>query len=340
MSGGSQQSSSQTSVPAWLQPYIQNTIGQAQTLQQGGGPQYYPGQQVASLNPMQQAGIQGVANTAAGPNASTVAQNQNMKIESGAYLNPSTNPYLAGTLTTAEQGVQNPITSEFGAAGRNVLASAPVQSSAMNQLANQIYGGAYNQGMTNMVQSQYAAPALDAATYGPSQELLQTGAGVQGQTQNEINAAMQKYNYTQQLPENMLSWLSGITSQSGAPFGTSNTTASGTNNPWTSGLGGAASGAALGSSFGPYGTAAGGLLGGLAGGLSSDRRLKRDIKALGKDSNGLERYRFRYLNSDRWYRGYMADEVEQVYPDAVITFNGFKRVRYEMIPNGEFTVEN
>ena len=263
MSGGGQNTVSQTTVPSWLQPYIQNTIGQAQTLQQGGGPQYYPGQQVASLNPMQQQGIQGVANTAAGPNASTIAQNQNMEIESGAYLNPSTNPYLAGTLTTAEQGVQNPITSEFGAAGRNVLASAPVQSSAMNQLANQIYGGAYNQGMTNMVQSQYAAPGLDQATYLPSQELMQTGANVQQQQQNQINAEMQKYNYQQQLPENMLSWLSGITSQSGAPFSSGSSSTSGSVNPWLTGIGSAAALGGLASETGLMG-----YLGSLGGGAA------------------------------------------------------------------------
>ncbi len=90
-----------------------------------------------------------------------------MNIESGAYLNPSSNPYLSGTLTTAEQGVQNPITSEFGSAGRNVLSSAPVQSSAMNQLANQIYGGAYQSGMQNMVREPALCGSLDQATYLP-----------------------------------------------------------------------------------------------------------------------------------------------------------------------------
>ena len=264
MSGGGQNTVSQTTVPSWLQPYIQNTIGQAQTLQQGGGPQYYPGQQVASLNPMQQQGIQGVANTAAGPNASTIAQNQNMEIESGAYLNPSTNPYLAGTLTTAEQGVQNPITSEFGAAGRNVLASAPVQSSAMNQLANQIYGGAYNQGMTNMVQSQYAAPGLDQATYLPVPRTDADGRECAAATAKSRSMPRCKSTITtQQLPENMLSWLSGITSQSGAPFSSGSSSTSGSVNPWLTGIGSAAALGGLASETGLMG-----YLGSLGGGAA------------------------------------------------------------------------
>jgi hypothetical protein len=259
MTGGSQNTVSQQTVPSWLQPYLTTSLSQGQNLLAGGGPQYYPGQQVASLNPMQQAGISAVGNEAMQPNAAQTASNQNQLLESGAYLNPNTNPYLAGTLTTAEQGVQNPITSEFGAAGRNVLSSAPVQSSAMNQLANEIYGGAYQQGMQNMVQGQYAAPGLTSATYTPASELLQTGAGVQQQSQNEINALMQKWNYQQQLPENMLSWYSGLVGQNASPFSQGSSSTSGSVNPWLTGIGAATAAGGLLSSTGGL-TALAGLL--------------------------------------------------------------------------------
>ena len=92
-----------------------------------------------------------------------------MNIESGEYLDPASNPYLTGTFNTAAQGVQNNIASQFGAADRNVVSSAPVQSSAMNQLANEIYGGAYNTGMSNMVQASGLAPSIDAGVYAPAQ---------------------------------------------------------------------------------------------------------------------------------------------------------------------------
>jgi hypothetical protein len=266
MSGGSQNSTTQSTVPSWLEPYITGELQQGNQDVQGGGPQYYPGQQVAPLTSMQNQGIAGIEQQSQDPSASGTAQQQNMNIESGAYLNPATNPYLAGTLNTADQGVQNQISSEFAGSGRNIVGSAPVQSSAMNQLANQIYGGAYQSGMQNMVQAQYASPSLDQGTYAPYQELLQTGAGVQGQNQNEINALMNQYNYQQQLPENMLSWYSGLLSQNGAPFAGQTSTASGSNNKNTQALGGAASGAAAGTAIFPgWGTAIGGLLGGLGG---------------------------------------------------------------------------
>lgn len=230
MSGGSQNTVSQQTVPSWLQPYLTSTLSSAQGLEQGGGPQYYPGQQVADLTPMQQQGIQGVQNLGTMPNASQAAQTSNENIESGKYLNPNTNPYLAGTLATAGQGVQNDVDSQFGAAGRNVVGSAPVQTSAMNQLANQIYGGAYNTGLQQMVTASGLSPTIDAGTYAPYQADLSVGNGIQNQNQNQINALMNQYNYQQQLPENMLSWYSGLIGQNAAPFGGQSSSSRGNNN--------------------------------------------------------------------------------------------------------------
>lgn len=230
MSGGSTNTVSQSTVPAWVQPYLSGALAQGSTLLNSGGPQYYPGQTVAGLTPLQNQGVSDASSEASNPSASSQAQQQNMNIESGAYLNPNTNPYLAGTLQTANQGVQNQISSEFAGSGRNIIGSAPVQSSAMNQLANEIYGGAYNTGMQQMVQSQAIAPTLDAGTYLPSQEELSVGGGLQSQNQNQINALMNQFNYQQQLPENMLSWYSGLLGQNAAPFGGQSSTSSGSNN--------------------------------------------------------------------------------------------------------------
>ena len=231
MSGGSQNTTSQQTVPDWLQPYLTQELQSGQNLVNNSPPQYYPGQQVAGLTSLQNQGIADTGAVASGPNASTGAQQQNMTLESGAYLNPNTNPYLQGTFDTAAQGVQNNLTSQFGASGRNIIGSAPVQSSAMNQLANQIYGGAYQSGMQQMVQGQAYAPLIDQGTYLPAQQELSVGGGVQNQNQNQINADMNKYNYNQQLPENMLSWYSGLLGQNGTqPFGGSSSTASGSNN--------------------------------------------------------------------------------------------------------------
>ncbi len=68
----------------------------------------------------------------------------------------------------------------------------------------------------------------------------------------------------------------------------------------------------------------------IAGPAASDRRLKENIVPLGKEpTTGLPWYEFSYLGDDKRYQGVMADEVEEVYPDAVVVMeNGYKAVKY------------
>lgn len=76
-----------------------------------------------------------------------------------------------------------------------------------------------------------------------------------------------------------------------------------------------------------------GQIAGLAsgiGGMFSDRRLKTSIKKVG-ESNGLNEYEYEYIWSPKKVIGYMADEVEKIYPDAVSEALGYKVVDYGMI---------
>lgn len=88
-----------------------------------------------------------------------------------------------------------------------------------------------------------------------------------------------------------------------------------------------------------WGSVLGGI-GGLAMGAAkaytafSDRRLKQDIQAIGRDERtGLTMYRFAYKSHPgQHYIGVMADEVEQVMPSAVVTLsNGYQAVNYAAI---------
>jgi hypothetical protein len=64
--------------------------------------------------------------------------------------------------------------------------------------------------------------------------------------------------------------------------------------------------------------------------LLSDRRAKTDIKRIGTAFNGLPIYVYRYEDGGQFHIGFMADEVEQMHPDAVIEGgDGFKRVFYD-----------
>lgn len=91
--------------------------------------------------------------------------------------------------------------------------------------------------------------------------------------------------------------------------------------------------------YGQQGDSVGSILGGLGGlalGVSkfSDRRLKQDIEAVGThEPTGLTIYEFAYKSDpSRRFRGFMADEVRKVMPDAVVTGDdGFDGVNYSML---------
>ncbi|MES1147671.1 MAG: tail fiber domain-containing protein, partial [Bradyrhizobium guangdongense] len=68
------------------------------------------------------------------------------------------------------------------------------------------------------------------------------------------------------------------------------------------------------------------------GGRRSDIALKHDITLLGHLGNGLGYYRFSYIGSDKAYVGVMAQEVENVEPEAVTRgSDGYLRVDYEKL---------
>lgn len=64
----------------------------------------------------------------------------------------------------------------------------------------------------------------------------------------------------------------------------------------------------------------------------SDRRLKKDIVPLSQLTNGLIVYQFSYVWDDVKHIGFMADEVEPLFPDAVHTHvSGYKMVDYSKV---------
>jgi len=82
---------------------------------------------------------------------------------------------------------------------------------------------------------------------------------------------------------------------------------------------------------GGAGGAAGGA-GGAAGGAGSDRRLKKDIKEIGRSPSGLNIYSFKYIDKsfgEGTWQGVMSDEIPQY---AVIKHkDGYDRVDYSKL---------
>jgi hypothetical protein len=81
------------------------------------------------------------------------------------------------------------------------------------------------------------------------------------------------------------------------------------------------------------GIGAAGALGGagIGAAVKSDRRLKKNIKRIGTHVLGIGLYTWDYLWGEP-FSGVMADEVEQVMPEAIVMHpSGFKMVNYSML---------
>jgi hypothetical protein len=66
----------------------------------------------------------------------------------------------------------------------------------------------------------------------------------------------------------------------------------------------------------------------------SDRRVKHDVKEIGKTHDGQPIYSFKYNGSDQTQIGLMAQDVEKHNPDAVHNIGGIKAVDYEKATEG------
>lgn len=205
-------------------------------------------------------------------------------------------------------------------------------------LGMQQQGQTFGQQTTN----QQLAAALQGQQFGQQ-------AGLQGQqfaqSEQARQRAMQEQAYLRNLPLNELNALRTGNQVQQPQFGGFSQQAT-TAGPDMLGAAQGQYNAALGASNASNASSAGtigGLFGiggsllqgaGAAGGfgaLFSDRRLKTNIQQVGTADNGLPIYSYKYVWGGPVQLGYMADEVEQVAPDAVGELEGFKTVDYSKV---------
>lgn len=241
----------QSQAPAFQLPYEQYGLGQALAQYQGVNS---PQQLVAGFSPLQNealTNIQGYANS----NPLAPAQNYVNGVLTGG---PTTNPYLGAMFNQGANAVQNRLESEFAGAGRNIIGSAPVQTDALNNLATQLYGGAFNTGVQQQENAAASAPNLANTNMGLQQGLFGAGQQIQNLGQSYIQAPQTFLNqYLSQVTGNL--GQTQATSQPVTPFQQIGQAYMG------SGLGNQI-GSALGNYLGgSSGSNVGGLIGSLAG---------------------------------------------------------------------------
>lgn len=304
---GSSSTTTQNNEPyAAARPLIDQGLRDAQRMYGQGGFNItpYEGQLVADYDPMRaqaDAATPGLVNA----NLGGVAQAQGAV---GRQMDPNWyNPALQGVAQNVIRDVMPAVNSTFAGSGRTGggLHQDALASGLSSGLADAYYG-AFNQAQNRSLDAAGMVPGLNQAGYGALDYLQQAGQGRQGYEQSQIEAdVFQDQQRKNQALDAIKDYLQ-LSSGAGSMFGvqTSRTQQS----PGALGFLG------LGMQAAPF--------------LFSDRRMKTDIKKVGKTDGGLNVYTYRYKGGGPPQMGVMAQEVEKKNPKAVRKFGAFKAVNY------------
>jgi hypothetical protein len=227
--GGTQTQTARAEIDPTLKPYVEYGLGEAKRLYQGTTPSFFPGQTFVSPSEATTRAL-GLAEqrALAGSPLTQAAQQQTLATIQGQGVNP----FLAGALEQANRlsgeqftrNIQN-LQSEAASRGR-------YGSSAMGQQAGQaqdIFARALaEQGGQLAYQSAEAerqrqmeatqmAPAMAAQDYSDIQRLLTVGGAREQQSMAELQDAINRYNFEQNLPAMKLQQYAGLIY--GAPQG-------------------------------------------------------------------------------------------------------------------------
>ena len=248
-------SSTQTAqAPSWQLPFQQNALQNASAQFQN---VTSPTQLVAPFAPQQNQAISNITSLA---NNNPTADAANNWVTNTLNGQPANNPYLNSEFNLAANQVQNRLGSEFAGSGRGVIGSLPIQSAELNNLATQLYGGAYGTGVQEQEAAAGLAPGAVNTSMGLQNGLFNAGGAIQNLGQQYITAPQNFLNqYLSQVNGNL-----GQTATTSYPltplqqFGMASTGANI----------GANLGTTLGNALGgSTGSSIGGLLGALGGGL-------------------------------------------------------------------------
>lgn len=247
--------------PAYQLPYLQYGLGQARDI-------YDQGAQVIPFSPQTEQALLGTAQRAqSGSPLVGTAQNfvqQGLQTPITSQFGGATNPHLDAMFERARLNTQSGLASEFGRGGRNISASQGLRGQQLGDLATSIYGGAYENERNRMFQDIQAQRGQQQALLGSVLPLANQDyvdlAQLRGVGADVEGLAREYQEAPQQALDRYLGRVGGI------PAGAT-TTSPLYRNSGASALGGALIGSQIGSNVtsNPYGGLWGALIGGAAG---------------------------------------------------------------------------
>lgn len=333
--------------------YLERGFSNASNLYSAGAPSYYSGPTVASFDPTETAAQRATIGYATGPRTAAqqaAAENaligslsgqtgfdptQTADLLAGNVRTGTGTPYTAmeDALTT---GVIDNLTGTIlpkvreaqvryqpGGGTRtdletNKAITNAVQAGLIKPLA-EMYGSAYNQaqgmrmpaaqmGIQQRQFGQSAYPSIMNAPLGMYDAMGAVGEQRRAMSQRGIDQDMARYQYESNAAQNALrNYMAMVTGDYGST--TTQTTPR------------------------PADNTAAQLIGtlGSAAIMASDIHVKENIIPEGTKWKGLNVYNYNYIGDSMSRRGVMAQQVQDMYPNAVVTIDGIKHVNYGAI---------
>jgi hypothetical protein len=193
-------------------------LPEAQSQYLSSKPSYFPGSTVSPWSAEQQQAAQMGANRATmGSPLNAAAGAETMKTLSGDYLGQG-NPYLDAIRHNGLREA-SAVASKFGAGGR-------VGSGAMSDSVAAGYGsavapyeyGAYEAERGRMGQAAALAPQLAQQDYVDIGQLQNIGAARQSQSQDELNAEIQRHNFNETIDQQKLEQYANLVRGISSPY--------------------------------------------------------------------------------------------------------------------------
>ena len=328
-SSGTETTTQKSEPWAQAQPYLTDIFGQSKNLYNK-GQEYYPGSTVVPFHGDTTAGMAGLKNqfqqspiglsqatgavtqatdargAGANPFTQQIQQSGNQQTTAGIdtlnqFASGGANPYLDRMFNKSAEMVRDNTQAAFSKAGRyGSTANQETLQNGMNDLATNIYGGAYesdqnrrmgaaqqlgqtqqndmnrqlgslgmlggyaNDASNRSLQAAALMPSLNSYAQSNNRGLMELGGYKEQQAGRELQDSMDRWNFGQQAPWDLLSRYNQ-TVQPIAGLGGSSTQTSPGQSKVGSALQGGIGGATAGSAFGPWGAGIGGGLGVLGG---------------------------------------------------------------------------
>ena len=220
--GGKQDSTTTTSIDPAIKPYVTYGLEEGKRLYESQTPSFFPGQTYVSPSAQTQEALRMAQERAmAGSPLTGAAQAETLATIQGRGVNP----FLAGALGQTNRlageeftrNIQN-LQSQAASAGRygsNAMGQQAGQAQDIFARALAEQGGqlAYNSAEAERARQMAAvgaAPQMAQADYADIQRLLSVGGAKEAQSAAELQDAMNRYNFEQNLPQAKLSQFANL----------------------------------------------------------------------------------------------------------------------------------